>query len=409
MRVIEPHQLRTLKKEKPKRTLWRILALSLVAFVVSSITLGAWLSSRPLPKVSPKVVTVGSKGNAVSLPWPNYGQSAIGAEGYGLLAASQSNQKPAPMASVAKVMTALAVVKVKPISQGQGPVVTLGETDVELYHQYVARGGSVAAVSNGERITERQALEALLLPSANNIADSLAIWAFGSLKNYTVYANKFASELGLKSTNITSASGYDVNTTSTAVDLVQLGLLAMKNPVISSIVAQKTANIPVAGNVKNYNFMLGRGGIVGIKTGNTDEAGGCYLFAAKRKLTNGQNTTVIGAIMGATNLETAQSDSLGLLDSSYTGFTERRLVSKGDILAYYDLPWGGQSVAVAAADLKVVAWNGANLKAKIYANSMEAGTATGIKVGTVQNGNNSVNIVLASSISLPSSRWRLTH
>lgn len=389
--------------------MWRLLVLSLAGFVVAIIVIGAWLTSRPLPKVVAKVVTVSSKGTNVAIPWPNYGQAAIGAEDYGLLASNRT-QKAVPMASVAKVVTSLAVLKAKPLADNaQGPTLILGQADVDLFYKYVAMGGSVVPVASGERITQRQALEAVLLPSANNMADSLAIWAFGGLENYKTYANKLVKDIGLSKTTITSATGFDVNTVSTADDLVKLGLTAMSDPVIASIVAKKTSTIPVAGKITNYNFMLGRSGIVGIKTGNTDEAGGCYLFAAKRSWPNGQTTLIVGAIMGAGDLATAQRDSPGLLDATMAGFGSRRLVKSGDVLAYYDTPWGGQAVAIADADLHTWTWKGADVSAVIQANDLSSGTVAGSKVGTVRHGPSSLNMVLKSDISTPSRRWRLTH
>ena len=121
------------------------------------------------------------KTRAARLPWPAYGQGAYGVAG-GPVLATHGVQKPVPTASVAKLITVLCVLKKLPLTPTtDGPTITLRKSDVAIYDKYVAEDGSVVPVRAGQRISERTALEAILLPSANNIADSLAIYAFGSL------------------------------------------------------------------------------------------------------------------------------------------------------------------------------------------------------------------------------------
>ena len=99
----------------------------------------------------------------------------------------------------------------------QGPTITLSASDVALYNAYVAQQGSVVPVAAGEQISQYQMLQAIMLPSANNMADSLAIWAFGSLDAYATYANNYVARLGLSATHIGSdASGFAPNTISSA-------------------------------------------------------------------------------------------------------------------------------------------------------------------------------------------------
>ncbi len=249
--------------------------------------------------------------------WPTYGQAAFGAHDYGVLATS-GQQKPFPMASVAKTVTALAILKQKPLTRGeQGPILTLTNADVAIYNRYVAQNGSVALVESGEQITEYQALQAIMLPSANNMAETLANWAFGSQADYVAYANNLVKSYGMTNTHIVDASGFSPGTTSTAQDLVLLGTRAMANPILAEIVAQTQATLPVAGLVRNVNYQLGENGVIGIKTGNTAEAGGCYLMAATRTFDAKHTLTLIVAVMGAPNLATAMRDSLAVLATSY--------------------------------------------------------------------------------------------
>jgi serine-type D-Ala-D-Ala carboxypeptidase (penicillin-binding protein 5/6) len=82
--------------------------------------------------------------------------------------------------------------------------------------------------------------------------------------------------------------------TSTAADQVRLGVAAMHVPALAAIAGLATAVVPVAGLVHNYNTLLGRDGIVGLKTGSTQAAGGCVLLAAWAS-TGGHATLIVAA------------------------------------------------------------------------------------------------------------------
>jgi D-alanyl-D-alanine carboxypeptidase (penicillin-binding protein 5/6) len=251
----------------------------------------------------------------------------------------------------------LAVLKQKPLLKGeQGPTITITAEDIAIYQKYAAVNGSLVPVEVGERLTQYQALQAMLLPSANNMADLLARWAFGSEADYVNFANSFVKSLGLKNTTVADASGFSPKTTSTAHDLMLLGENIMDNPVLAEIVGQAKATIPVAGEITNSNLLLGYQDIVGIKTGNTDEAGSCYLFAAKHQVAPGHVVTIIGITMGATDRVTALDESLKLLQSSYKNFVLTKAVNKGQVVGSYQAPWGGTVSAMAAEDVVGINW-----------------------------------------------------
>ena len=112
--------------------------------------------------------------------WPGYGQAAFIQTGRSHVQAGP-NQHPAAIASVAKVMTAYLVLRDHPLQPGEdGPTITLTDADVADTDRRRGHEESVVSISAGEQLTERQALEALLLPSANNIAAVLARWDAGS-------------------------------------------------------------------------------------------------------------------------------------------------------------------------------------------------------------------------------------
>jgi serine-type D-Ala-D-Ala carboxypeptidase (penicillin-binding protein 5/6) len=232
-----------------------------------------------------------------STVWPAHGQAAFVQTGQSQVHAGP-NQHAAPIASVAKVMTAYLVLRDHPLGPGQdGPTITLTDADVADTDRRRGQRESVVSIAVGERLTELQALQALLLPSANNIAAVLARWDAGSAGRFVARMNATARSLGMTQTRYTDPSGYDDATVSTAADQVRIVDQAMRLPVFASIVATPSATLPVAGTVHNTNTMLGHDGFVGVKTGSDDAAGGCFAFRAIRWI-DGKRTTITGVVLG---------------------------------------------------------------------------------------------------------------
>src|SRR5437763_443970 len=244
----------------------------------------------------------GERGGAPRRPlrstvWPTYGQAAVILSGQSQLQAGP-HQHPAPIASVAKVMTAYLVLRDHPLRPGQdGPAITLSAADVADTDRRRGQQESVVSIAAGEQLTERQALEALLLPSANNIAAVLARWDAGSESRFVARMNATARSLGMADTRYTDPSGFDDGTVSTAADQVLIAERAMGLPVLASIVGAPSATLPVAGTVHNTDTLLGHNGFVGIKTGSTGAAGGCFAFRAIRRIA-GKRTTITGVVLG---------------------------------------------------------------------------------------------------------------
>jgi D-alanyl-D-alanine carboxypeptidase (penicillin-binding protein 5/6) len=203
-----------------------------------------------------------------------------------------------PIASVAKVMTAYVVLHDHPLpGGGSGPDIAVQPSEAAAYPAQARDGDSLVPVTAGERLTERQALEALLLPSADNMAWILARWDAGSQAAFVARMNATARRLGMTGTSYTDPSGLDPSTTSTAADQVRLGMAAMQVPPLAALAAESTTVVPVAGVVRNTNTLLGQDGIVGLKTGSTQAAGGCLLVAAWQEV-NGRRTLIVAATFG---------------------------------------------------------------------------------------------------------------
>lgn len=357
-----------------------------------------------------------AKAPASTLQWPAQGQAAVGVAGTSILD-MHGAETPVPTASTAKLITALTVLAAKPLQPGQqGPTITLTPNDVAIYNNYVAQDGSLVQVQAGEQISEYQMLQTMMLPSANNMADSLAIWAFGSLQTYQQAANQYLEDQGLVTSHVGSdASGLSPTTTSTAHDMVQIGELVMQNPVLSQIVGQPTAaGIPVVGTIKNVNSLLGTDGIIGIKTGNSDQAGGAFVSASKTTA-NGKPVTIITAVMDAPGLWQAMQESLPLIQSAQANFKPTTVITAGKPVASYKSEWGKTITASAQKSLAMQAWGGSTISAKAKLNPIKPNAEAGQTVGMVTVPKSTFNDQLSATVSLrsapskPSVLWRLTH
>jgi D-alanyl-D-alanine carboxypeptidase (penicillin-binding protein 5/6) len=274
----------------------------LVVIVAIAASLGYQLlpsSSSTAASRSELAPTEHRAGRGVAVPgtvWPEYGQAAVRI-GQSRIQAGP-NQHSAPIASVAKVMTAYLVLRDHPLGVGEdGPTITLTGADVADTDRRRRQRESVVPIVAGEKLTERQALQALLLPSANNIAAVLARWDSGSAARFVAQMNATARSLGMTRTRYTDPSGYDDRTVSTAADQLRVVDQAMRLPAFANIVATSSATLPVAGTVHNTNTLLGRNGFVGVKTGSDHAAGGCFAFRAIRWI-DGKRTTITGVVLG---------------------------------------------------------------------------------------------------------------
>jgi len=239
----------------------------------------------------------GTRERLAAVPWPADGVSAADISGSGVVAGPGAT-RPVPIASVAKLMTAYLVLHDHPLpANGSGPDIAVQPSEAAAYASQARDGDSLVPVVAGEILTERQALEALLLPSADNMAWILARWDAGSQAAFAARMNAAARRLGMTGTSYTDPSGLDPSTTSTAADQVRLGMAAMRVPALAAIAAMSTAVVPVAGVVRNYNTLLGQDGIVGLKTGSTQAAGGCVLIAAWHQA-GAHSTLIVAATFG---------------------------------------------------------------------------------------------------------------
>jgi D-alanyl-D-alanine carboxypeptidase (penicillin-binding protein 5/6) len=387
---------------------WALIALALLAAPAADNL------SRTVPRAHATQIATGVRveGASPTLPWPEGVQAAVGASGLGVVAASPS-ARPLPIASVAKVMTALLTLEQRPMRLGdQGPVITVTDQEVADYREQVAMGGSTVPVVAGEQLTEYQALEALLLPSANNVALLLARWVGGSVPAFLAQMNARARALGMTRTTYTDPSGLDPTTVSVPEDQVRLGEQAMTDAVFAHIVGEQQAVIPVAGAISNVDKALARDGIVGVKTGNSEQARAVFLGAATFQPAGGQPIVVFALVQGMDSLDACFAAAQRLLDAVRSGLRVVTLVARGQVLGRYAAPWGAASAIVAGADLRVLLWPGTTVTTVLRAPDLGAPARVGAVVGglDVSAGGRAMQVParLAGALAAPDALWLLT-
>lgn len=383
-----------------------LILVLIIIYVVVAILL-------PAPKLAGTINEIQApKSTAAAVSWPSYGQAAIGAVNYGVLA-TNGEQKAAPIASIAKTILALAVLEQKPLNAGeQGPKITITQADIDLYKSNLAQNGSVMPVQLNDQLTEYQLLQGLLIPSGDNIADTLAIWAFGSLQNYLDYANQMAAKMGLEQTHLADAGGLSPQTVSSAQNLIIIGEKVLENPVLAEIVGQSQAELPVIGIAKNYNTLLGQDNVIGIKTGNTDEAGGCLLFATKNTI-GGKEIKMVGAILGATSRAKVLNDTQNFIRNNTNILQFSTIVKAGQVVGNYQTKWGKTINVITKNDINILTANKETLSVKTDLNEINKSLNKGAEVGTVTvtAGTNIFTspAVLDSKIPTPPIYWKLLH
>lgn len=401
----------------------RLAVFGVLAILIGVFGYSAGALLRPVPAAaamldSSDALSTSLVQQTTPVAWPGFGRGAIGAVGFDGVLSSSGEQTPFPIASITKTITSLVVLEAKPLAAGEpGPSITLTDADVGYYYDTIAENGSAAPVVAGSVFTQRQMLEALLLPSANNYSISLAVWAFGSVDAYLDAARAWLDARGLTGTTVTNTSGLGETNVSTPSDLVTIGKLVHADPVLSSIVNEPTAVLPAIGEVENTNALLGQYGVTGMKTGTDDASGACLLFSADLQV-EGRTVTVVGVILGADNHTVLNDAVVSLLQSVPAGFHQVQLATAGQAVGSYSTAWDEAAKVVVASDASVLVWQDTPITVESRARSIEAGAA-GSTVGalsyTVGDGAEGgaatidVPLTLDADVAPVTPWWRLTN
>ncbi|GAA3889892.1 D-alanyl-D-alanine carboxypeptidase [Streptomyces sedi] len=408
-----PTPLRTLVR---RIKIWTPLAvLALVALVVAQVL-------RPLPEPGLELTaaeTYTFEGDLGSVPWPEQGQAQLDVQGLGSFGSS-GEQEPVPIASVAKVMTAYVILRDHPMdpeTDGASiPVDQQAEDEVDL----IAENESIVEVTAGQELTQREAIQAIMIASANNVARLLARWDAGSEEAFVEKMNEAAEELGMTDTTYTDPSGLRPETVSTAADQTKLGREVMKDPLFREVVRMPSYVDSQGDQQPNWNHLVPLDGVVGIKTGTTTTAGGNLLFAAEQQV--GDNTQlIVGAVLAQpphpsdnSILTGALTSGKALIDFAQDELVAEPMLSSGDVVGEVDDGLGGGAPLVITEDLSVAGWPGLEVDLELVegADGVPGSAEAGTVVGTLRAGEGEgaieVPVALGESLSEPAFGARLT-
>ncbi|GAA0443545.1 hypothetical protein [Streptomyces olivaceiscleroticus] len=407
--------------ETPIRTIvrrfkiWTPLALLLLlVFVIVQAV-------RPLPDPGLTLTsdaTYSFDGSKPSMPWPSEGQAYVDVSGLGPIG-SYGEQKPVPIGSVAKTMTAYIIMRDHPLKPGKpGKKIRIDKQAEEDGKKGAGHGDEsvLDTVKEGDTISQKDALSAVMIPSANNIARLLARWDAGSQEAFVKKMNATAKELGMKNTTYTDPSGLIETTVSTAEDQVKLGKKAMEMPALVDITKLPSWTDPSGKQWRNYNTLPPYNNAIGLKTGSTSKAGGNLLFAGLQRV-GGTTQLIVGAVLGQHRtpiIDTANAVSKDLLTTTQGALEDRTVLKKGDVVGVVDDGLGGTTPVVLTKDVKAVGWSGLTVKLGLSGNGKtipheaKAGTKVGVLTAGSGPGQVKVPVELQKDLAEPSFGAKLT-
>jgi len=393
-------------EKKRKKSKLPIFVLVLVILVIIQML-------RPIGKPSVKLVKFSHQATSgnLNIVWPPHTQDAIAVQNEGLIEKTP-NQTPFPTASVAKIMTAYIILKDHPLKFGEnGPTLTITNRDVQEYIADKESGQSVAKVAVGEKLNERQMLEALLLPSANNIATILARWNSGSVGNFVEKMNETAKQLGMTNTHYADPAGISLNTQSSAYDQVLLAQKAFEIPTFRHIVGMPQATLPVCSTVYNVNYVLGKDGIVGIKTGSMPQIGANFVFAAEH-FVGYKQITIIGAIFGAQGKEPlmqALNGAITAINSTKPYLDLKQIIKKNQLIGTLYYPNGFKTPVIAKDSIYSVVWPSKEINIEVRVDkNLQLPIKKGQEVGDLIVNAKIVALLASTNINKPNIIQKLT-
>ena len=241
------------------------------------------------------------------------------------------------MASITKLMTALVTLeRAEPgeLVTVRGLAPSIGESSIHL--------------QQGEQLSVRDLLAAALIQSANDAAYALASHvADGDVRRFVHLMNQEADERGLDDTRYERPDGLDTpGHYSSAEDTFALARQAMREPLVRKLVRRRTAGMDGGRTLRTWNDLLGTfPGLIGVKTGHTDNAGWSQVAAARR-----HGTTIYAVILGSPGRARRNADLEELLEWGFDQYGRVTLVREGEGYATAAIPFSEERVGLVALE-----------------------------------------------------------
>ena len=408
-----------------RRRRHRRLAAAIVTLVVVA-GVGTYIPVTLLAPAAAAAVAVSepdlTQPAAATLVLPDVGASAVsvmgadeflGSEGAGGILASSGGTDPRPIASITKLVTALVVLDAKPLGPTDaGPTISFSKADADLYDKYYVMDATVQPMRAGSSMSERDALETMLVVSATNYAEAVSTWAFRSQANFLRAAKAWLGANGLTGTTIVEPTGIDPRNVSTPVDLIALGKLALANPVVAAIAriadprradARPSAEQqpPPRGRWRQWDQ-------------DRNPGGGRRLPAVLRRPPGRRGRADHGGRRGARWPEPRRGGCRGPKTPRrhHVGLPRGPACHQGRRARHLHDPVGDDATIVAGADASVLTWSDTPMTSTMETKKIATGTSGSKSVprhfvaGTATV---TVPLVLKGAIQGPDAWWRLTH
>ncbi len=287
--------------------------------------------------------------------------------------AKHASRRELEIASTTKLMTAYLALERLPLNR-RLPAAP---------YSPISPAESLLGLEAGERITVRDLLYALLLPSANDAAVTLAEGVAGSERKFVGEMNETARDLGLLGTHYQNPIGLDAAANrSTADDLARLTQELRKRPTFRRIVATPRITLRTGAHprtITSRNLLVLRyPWINGVKTGHTLQAGYVLVATGTQK-----GVTLLSVVLGAPSEAARDTDTLELMRYGFSQYRQKKELAKGEVVAKPDVRYQGESLdVVAARDLLAPVRRGQRVTTKIDApNEVEGPVRRGERMG----------------------------
>ncbi|MCU1438311.1 MAG: hypothetical protein JWP66_1398 [Naasia sp.] len=387
----------------------RVLIVAVAVVIVALGLYGPVALLAPLPPTRPTALAIaagGVGGAPPTLPAAGAAAVTLDADDRPLVAGGAEAR---PMAAVAKIVTALLVLREHPLEAGRsGPGIKVTRGDYDSFADYAAQGVRAVRVTEGDSWTQREALHAMLIASSNNHAEMVARWAFGSVDNYLDAAEAWLEEQGLADTTVVDTTGLSSGSVGTAADLAKLAALALGDPFLAEAVTLDAVTTVRGAAFENTISYRPGDGVLGISRSYTDEAGVCLLFSVRVEVGD-ETVPVYGAFLGEPSYDRLADDTDAFLDSLPDALGTAEAVPAGTPVARYSTPWGSTVDAVTRDPVTGTGW--ASVPADLEPAEVRpvATAGRGTRVGTlpVPGDDGGVAVVLAEPIGDPGPLWRL--
>jgi serine-type D-Ala-D-Ala carboxypeptidase (penicillin-binding protein 5/6) len=299
---------------------WRGTTFAVITIVVllgAFITLVAQMSALAQTAKQPAVTGANIAGSTLKLLSAN-APKVVATAAYvfdadtGAVLYSKDADAELPMASCTKIMTALLAVEHGNLDQ----TITAGADA----HALVRAESSYMGLDTGEKLTLRDMLYGLVMPSGNDAAVAIADAIGGTEAKFVAMMNARAAQMGLTHTHFANPHGLDATGHHTSArDLAVLAAVAMKNPTLVTIMSAYRYDIPKTATHKAYRLTTGNDllagagspypGAIGVKPGYTGPAGFCQAFAAIR-----HSHLIVGTVLNDPSWQVRRVDMRLLLD-----------------------------------------------------------------------------------------------